>query len=305
MPMNLSQYQHIVGYGIGQYYDYIKSRLPEEIHFDHLCDAKWEQIGEEYDGIRVISPEVLRNMESVFVVVFSGNARNWQSITAMLDGMGLPYIHADKLTNVQNVITGKELKSRYQDVYTDAWDNRIEFFPDIEDAVTINFLGGHNLIRLGRGVSVGKLNIQCGKNSLCSIGDGTEIGEVSIIITDGKIEIGQDCLFSTLVILRNHDGHHMFDKATGKRINYAGNMKIGNHVWICHGVTLLGNAAIGDNSIVGTMAVTSSVFPKEVVIAGNPAKIIREQVCWSKDNTDFYDRDVLDECLAKEAVKYF
>lgn len=303
--MNSSQYQHIVGYGIGQYYDYIKSRLPKEIHFDYLCDARWEQIGEEYDGIRVISPEMLRNMDNVFVVVFSGNARNWQSITAMLDRMGLPYVHADKITNVQNVITGKELKSRYKDVYTDAWDNRIEFFPDIEDSVTISFLGGHNRIRLGRGVSIGKLNIQCGKNSLCSIGDGTEIEEAKVIITDGEIEIGQDCLLSTSVILRNHDKHHIFDKTTGKRINYAGNMKIGNHVWICHGVTLLGNAAIGDNSIVGTMAVTSSAFPKEVVIAGNPAKIIRKQVCWSKDNTDFYNRDVLDECLAKEAVKYF
>lgn len=82
-------------------------------------------------------------------------------------------------------------------------------------------------------------------------------------------------------------------------------MKIGNHVWLCHGVTLLGSASIGDNSVVGTMAVTSSVFPKEVIIAGNPAKIIREQVCWSKDNTNFFNRDFLDECMAREAVEYF
>ena len=223
----------------------------------------------------------------------------------MLDHMGLPYIHANKISGIQNTITGKELKSRTEGVYTDAWGNRIEFFPDIEDSVTISLLGGYNLIRLGRGVSIGKLSIQCGKNALCSIGDGTEIEEARIIISDGKIEIGRDCLFSTSVILRNHDKHHIFDMRTGKRINYAGNLKIGNHVWICHGVTLLGGAEIGDNSIVGTMAVTSSAFPKEVIIAGNPAKIIREQVCWAKDNTDFYNRNSLDECMAKEAVKYF
>lgn len=81
-------------------------------------------------------------------------------------------------------------------------------------------------------------------------------------------------------------------------------MKIGNHVWLCHGVTLLGSAAIGDNSIVGTREVTSS-FPKEAIIASNPAKVIREQVCWSKDNMNFYNRDFLDECMAREASKYF
>lgn len=304
MIESLLQYRHIVGYGIGQYYDYIKSRLSKEVHLNFLCDAKWEQIGNEYDGIEVISPEMLKNLESVFVVVFSGNTRNWQSIIAMLDDMGLPYIHADKLIGVQNTITGKELKNRNEDVYTDAWGNRVEFFPDVEDSVTINFLGGYNLIKLGKGVSVGKLNIQCGKNSLCCVGDGTEIEEAEIIITDGKVEIGQDCLFSTSVILRNHGKHHILDKATGKRINYAGNLKVGNHVWIGHGVTLLGNASVGDNSIIGTMAVTSSAFPKEVVIAGNPARIIRENVCWSKDNTNFYNRDFLEECLAREALKY-
>lgn len=305
IPVDLLQYQYTVGYGIGQYYDYIKNHLPKEVHLNYLCDAKWAQIGTEYDGIKVIPPETLKDMKGVFVVVFSGNPRNWQSITAMLQDMGHPYIHADKLLSVQNTITGKELKHRDGGLYNDAWGNQIEFFPDIEDSVTISFLGGHNLIQLGKGVSVGKLDIQCGRNSLCSIGDGTEIEEAKMIITDGKIEIGQDCLLSTSVILRNHDKHHIFDKVTGKRLNYAGNMKIGNHVWLCHGVTLLGSAAIGDNSIVGTMAVTSSSFPKEVIIAGNPAKVIREQVCWSKDNTNFYNRDFLAECMAREASKYF
>lgn len=303
--MDLAGYQYVVGYGIGQYYDYIKSHLPKDMRFDYLCDAKWKQIGDKFDGIEVISPEKLKNMNSVFVVVISGNIRNWHSISAMLQDMGLPYLHVNELINIQNTITGKELKKKGENVYADGWGNRIEFFPDVEDSVTINFLGGNNLVKLGRGVSVRKLNIQCGKNSLCSIGDGTEIEEVKIIITDGKIEMGQECLLSTSVTLRNHDKHHIFDKATGKRINYAGNMKIGNHVWICHGVVLLGSAAIGDNSIVGTMAVTSAAFPKEVIIAGNPAKVIREQVCWSKDNTNFYNRDFLNECMAKEAVKYF
>ena len=79
---------------------------------------------------------------------------------------------------------------------------------------------------------------------------------------------------------------------------------VGDHVWLGYGATLLGNASIGDNSVVGTMAVTSGSFPEEVVLAGSPARIVREGVLWSKDNTEFYNREDLDSCLAREALKY-
>ena len=303
--MNLSQYKNIIGYGVGQYYDYIKAKIPGNIHFDFLCDARWKQVGDYYDGLKVISPQKLKTLKDAFVIVFSGNPRTWQSIACDLDAMGHSYAHVDKVIDMRRTVTGKELRELSGGVYNAGDGNTVDFADDVEESITIHFLGVNNHIRIGRHVSIGKLDIHCGSNSLCSIGDGTEIEEAKIIITDGKIEIGQDCLLSTSVIIRNHDKHHIFDKETGKRINYAGNVKIGNHVWICHGVTLLGSAEIGDNSIVGTMAVTSSTFPKEVIIAGNPARMIREHVCWSKDNTNFYSRDFLDECMSREAEKYF
>lgn len=303
--MDLSKYQYVVGYGIGQYYDYVKTQIPDDIHLDYLCDARWEQIGEKYDGIEVISPDTLSNFRNTFVVVFSGNQRNFQSISSMLENMGFPYMHADKVIDAMYSITGKQLKESGSTVHSDSRGNRIIFSSDIEDTVTISFQGNNNLIKIEQGVSIGKLNICCGREATCVVGKGTEIEDAQIFITDGSVVIGEDCLFSHQITLRNHDTHHIFDKNTGKRINYAGNMKIGNHVWLGHGVTLLGSAEIGDNSIVGTMAVTSGTFPKEVIVAGNPARIVREHVCWSKDNTNFYNRNSLDECMAKEAEKYF
>jgi len=302
--MDLSQYKAIVGYGIGQFYDYIKKQIPQSVNIDYLCDAKWQQIGKEYDGIPVISPEELEKMQDVFVIVFSGNARNLMSISGMLQKMNLPYMHADKMIQAKKSITGKELKQIGKSPYIDANNNKVYFQDDVEDSIIIYFEGGNNEIHFGKGLSVGELRINCGKNAYCSIGEETAIEECTIFVSDGKVTVGKHCLFSYKVILRNHDGHCIFDKRTGKRINYAGNISIGNHVWIGYHATLLGNATIGDNSVVGTMAVTSSTFPKEVVIAGNPAKIIREEICWSKDNVTFYDRENLDECLAKEAYLY-
>ena len=49
--LDLSKYKSIVGYGIGQYYDYIKDRIPPNIHINYLCDIRYEQIGNRYNGI--------------------------------------------------------------------------------------------------------------------------------------------------------------------------------------------------------------------------------------------------------------
>lgn len=217
--MDLSRYKYIIGYGIGQYYDYIKTKIPENINFDFLCDTRWAQIGENYDGIKVISPNQLKILKDVFVIVFSGNPRTWQSIASDLTEMGVPYVHVDKVINMRMCITGKELRELKSGEYNDGDGNTIHFFDDVEESITIHFLGGNNHIKIGRHVSIGRLNIHCGQNAFCSIGGGTEIEEAQMIITDGKIEIGQDCLFSTSVILRNHDKHHIFDKGSGKRIN--------------------------------------------------------------------------------------
>lgn len=302
---DLVKYQYVVGYGVGQYYDYIRSEILSKVHLDFLCDAKWEQIGDYYDGIKVISPEELSELKNACIIIFSGNKRNYESIKSMLDRMDLPYVHAKSLVANGYSISGKELKQLKEKVYCDELGNRIEFCSDIEDSITITFQGGNNVVKIANEVSVGKLVIDCGREACCSIGKGTEIEAATMYITNGKIEIGEDCLFSYDVTLRNHDTHHIFDRNTKERINFEGNMKIGNHVWIGYGATLLGSATIGDNSVVGTMAVTSSTFPAEVIIAGNPARIIRKDVCWSKDNTNFYNRLSLDDCLAKEAYKYF
>lgn len=303
--MNIAEFEIKVGYGIGQYYDSVRERIKGKLQLDYLCDRNWQQYDGSYDGIPVISPQQLQKMENVCVLVFSGNVRNFASIVSDLKMWKLPYAHIRSVVPLEYQITGKWLKEHYSGYYEDEWNNRVEFAEDLEDAVQITIYGEHNFVKIERRVSVGKLQIRCGKHAVCTIGEGTEIEGITVYVTDGSVEIGRDCLFSNEIILRNHDSHHIFDKKTGVRINRSGNMKIGNHVWVCHGATLLGSALIGDNSVMGTMAVTSSQFPKEVIVAGNPAKVIRENICWSKDNTEFYDRENLKDCLAREAYQYF
>lgn len=52
--------------------------------------------------------------------------------------------------------------------------------------------------------------------------------------------------------------------------------RIGNNVDIGCNVVIIGDITIGDNVIVGAGSIVTKSFPSNLVIAGNPAKIIKE-----------------------------
>ncbi len=51
--------------------------------------------------------------------------------------------------------------------------------------------------------------------------------------------------------------------------------KIGNDVWLCANVTIIGGVTIGDGAIVATGAVVNRDVPPYAVVGGIPAKVIR------------------------------
>jgi acetyltransferase-like isoleucine patch superfamily enzyme len=53
-------------------------------------------------------------------------------------------------------------------------------------------------------------------------------------------------------------------------------VKIGRNCWLGNGVVITAGVELGDNVVVGANAVVTKSFPSNVVIAGVPAKIIKE-----------------------------
>ena len=53
-------------------------------------------------------------------------------------------------------------------------------------------------------------------------------------------------------------------------------VSIGNSVWIGGSAILLPGVTIGEKAVVGAGAVVTRDVPPSVVVAGNPARIIRE-----------------------------
>ena len=57
---------------------------------------------------------------------------------------------------------------------------------------------------------------------------------------------------------------------------------IGSHVWIGSRVSVLKGSVIPDGCVVASSSVVKSIFTeKNALIAGNPAKIVRQNVSWS------------------------
>ena len=120
-----------------------------------------------------------------------------------------------------------------------------------------------------------------------------EIGEdcsfwtgVNLNLTDDNahIRIGEDCMFSKDIEIWASDGHALIDRKTNSVINPCHNsVVIGNHVWIGAKVIMTKNVGIPDGCVIGTgSVVTSKINEKYVVVAGNPAKIVRRDIDWSR-----------------------
>lgn len=124
------------------------------------------------------------------------------------------------------------------------------------------------------------------------IGEGTTLEEVHLAVTEpgSKIIIGHNCMFAYDIDIRTGDSHSIIERATGLRINVAGNINIGNHVWVAAHSMILKGVSIADDCVVGTGAVVvKSIEEPGVIVAGNPATIIKRNITWSRRRTGAFD----------------
>ena len=110
------------------------------------------------------------------------------------------------------------------------------------------------------------------------IGDNCGFGEYSYINGVGGLKIGSDVIAGQYLSIhpQNHsiieNETELFRLKPTKEIGIV----IGNNVWIGAKVTILDGSKIGNNSVIAAGAVVKAEFPDNVLIAGVPARIIKE-----------------------------
>ena len=115
----------------------------------------------------------------------------------------------------------------------------------------------------------------------CDYGCNVHIGENFFanfnltILDEAEVRIGANCFIGPNVGI--YTACHPIDAESRNRmIEWAEPVSIGDNVWIGGGVTILPGVTIGDNVVIGAGAVVTRSFPSNVVIGGNPAKIIKQ-----------------------------
>lgn len=153
----------------------------------------------------------------------------------------------------------------------------------------VNIIKGEHYFTIGEGTSFGKLaaltawdnyegesfnpTIQIGEN--CSFGDYLHLTCIN------QISIGNNVLTGRWVTISDN-GHGETDFLTlqippiKRKLHSKGPIEIGNNVWIGDKATILSGVSIGEGSIIAANAVVTKDVPPYSVVAGNPAKIIKQ-----------------------------
>ena len=105
------------------------------------------------------------------------------------------------------------------------------------------------------------------------IGNNVFINYGTSIVSSAHVKIGDDCLIGTHVMVMDCDFHRVEDKVwdtTGRPI------AIENRVWLGNRSIILKGVTIGHDAVVAAGSVVTADVPPRTVVAGVPARVVRE-----------------------------
>lgn len=115
----------------------------------------------------------------------------------------------------------------------------------------------------------------------CDYGENIHVGENfyanfgCVILDVAPVHIGKNCFMGPQVGI--YTATHPIDPVQrSSGIEYAKAIKIGDDCWIGGHATINPGVTIGDNVVVASGAVVTKCVPSNVVVGGNPARIIKE-----------------------------
>lgn len=149
------------------------------------------------------------------------------------------------------------------------------------------------LVRLRRRLELGYLyrtdmiryRVERAREMGARVGEGCRFFSLQFYGTAAEmrlIDIGDDVIISGDVTLLPHDGtvHAAHYRELPDLNGYYGRISIGNNCYLAYGSIIMANVRIGDGTIVTQGSVVRESFPENVVVMGNPARIVCTREEW-------------------------
>lgn len=207
---------------------------------------------------------------------------------------------ADKIRNGSDIHKGNRIIL----VHNDNTEELVETLKNI----TIKYYGENSLVKIHEGYNIAHLNLFVGEgaylelgknltirfsftidakaeNTTISIGENACIGTGNIFAGDEEgleVIIGKNFLSATDLYIRNSDGHTIYDLETKLPVNKPTfGIHIGNNVWCGYNVSIIKDANIPNNCVIGAGSVVGKrEYCENSIIAGAPAKTVRKGIMW-------------------------
>lgn len=136
-------------------------------------------------------------------------------------------------------------------------------------------------VSIGKSVVIGPgVSLVVKEKGKLEIGSNTFFTSDSHIEVVNSVSIGDNCAISWGVTIIDSNHHKIVIDDVDSSVD--GKVVIGNNVWVGCNSTILKDTEIGSNSVVAAGSVVKGKFPENVLIGGNPAKIIKNNVKWEK-----------------------
>jgi len=173
----------------------------------------------------------------------------------------------------------KALQSRWRNIFFRLSGVKIDGYCWLQ---AIEIPKNHRSIQLGKNCSLDRgvtllsnQSIPVGGAPIIKIGAGTYINRNSFIYANESVHIGENCAIGPNCYITDHDHTMVSGKTPLESPLNSKPIRIENEVWIGANVIILKGVTVGRRSVVGAGSVVTKSVAEKVIVAGNPAKIIR------------------------------
>lgn len=146
-------------------------------------------------------------------------------------------------------------------------------------------IGGGTFLLRNKAIMNIKKYFACGTNCQICVEEeaNLEIGSAFVnrdskIYCTKSIKIGNEVAISEGVIIRDSDIHNIYIQ--NNKIEKTKPIVIEDYVWIGMNAIILKGVKIGKGAVVAAGSVVTKDVPSNTIVAGNPARIIRENIEW-------------------------